>query len=352
MRYVKPIAGIILSTACMINPESFHSKACTRVMYKGGDSIVLTARSMDWKEDIRTDLWIFPRGMERSGETGGNTLKWTSKYGSLIASAYNMATADGMNEKGLAANLLWLSESEFPKWDKSKPGLSISLWAQYVLDNFATVKEAVEALEKEPFTLVSEYIPNMPDKFATLHLSISDASGDNAIFEYVGGRLTIHHDPSYQVLTNSPLFEQQLALNTYWQEIGGTVMLPGTNRASDRFVRASFYTHAIPVTDDVRIATAAAFSVIRNCSVPYGISTPGEPNISSTRWRILADQRDLLYYFDSVLSPNIFWVDMKEIDFAQGAPVKTLKITDESIYSGNALRNFREAVPFKFEGIK
>lgn len=352
MKYVKPIAGIILSTVCMIGPESFHSKACTRVMYKGGDSIVLTARSMDWKEDIRTDLWIFPRGMERSGETGGNTLKWTSKYGSLIASAYNMATADGMNEKGLAANLLWLSESEFPKWDKSKPGLSISLWAQYVLDNFATVKEAVEALEKEPFTLVSEYIPNMPDKFATLHLSISDASGDNAIFEYVGGRLTIHHDPSYQVLTNSPLFEQQLALNTYWQEIGGTVMLPGTNRASDRFVRASFYTHAIPVTDDLRIATAAAFSVIRNCSVPYGISTPGEPNISSTRWRILADQRDLLYYFDSVLSPNIFWVDMKEIDFAQGAPVKTLKLTDESIYSGNALRNFRESVPFKFEGIK
>lgn len=352
MKYVKPIAGIILSTVCMIGPESFHSKACTRVMYKGGDSIVLTARSMDWKEDIRTDLWIFPRGMKRSGETGGNTLKWTSKYGSLIASAYNMATADGMNEKGLAANLLWLSESEFPKWDKSKPGLSISLWAQYVLDNFATVKEAVEALEKEPFTLVSEYIPNMPDKFATLHLSISDASGDNAIFEYVGGRLTIHHDPSYQVLTNSPLFEQQLALNTYWQEIGGTVMLPGTNRASDRFVRASFYTHAIPVTDDLRIATAAAFSVIRNCSVPYGISTPGEPNISSTRWRILADQRDLLYYFDSVLSPNIFWVDMKEIDFAQGAPVKTLQLTDESIYSGNALRNFRESVPFKFEGIK
>lgn len=352
MKYFKLSAGIILSTACIICLNSIQSKACTRVMYKGGNSIVLTARSMDWKEDIRTDLWIFPRGMERNGETGGNTLKWTSKYGSLIASAYNMATADGMNEKGLAANLLWLSESEFPKWDKSKPGLSISLWAQYVLDNFATVKEAVEALEKEPFTLVSDYIPNMPDKFATLHLSVSDASGDNAIFEYVGGKLTIHHDPSYQVMTNSPIFTQQLALNAYWQEIGGTVMLPGTNRASDRFVRASFYTHAIPVTDDVRIATAATFSVIRNCSVPYGISTPGQPNISSTRWRILADQRDLLYYYESVLSPNIFWVDLKKIDFAQGAPVKTLALTEESVYSGNALQNFRESEPFKFEGIK
>ena len=63
---------------------------------------------MDWREDTQTDLWIFPRGMVRSGEPGNNTLKWTSRYGSVIASAYNIATVDGMNEKGLVANLLWL----------------------------------------------------------------------------------------------------------------------------------------------------------------------------------------------------------------------------------------------------
>lgn len=343
---------IILSVFCIIILGSIRSNACTRVMYKGKNSIVLTARSMDWKEDIRTDLWIFPRGIERNGETGENTLRWTSKYGSVIASAYNIATADGMNEKGLSANLLWLSESEFPEWDKSKPGLSISLWAQYVLDNFATVAEAVEAMKNEDFTLVSAYIPNMPDKFATLHLSISDPSGDNAIFEYIGGKLIIHHDPSYQVMTNSPIFEEQLALNAYWQEIGGTVMLPGTNRAADRFVRASFYTHAIPSTDDIRVATAAAFSVIRNCSVPYGISTPGQPNISSTIWRTLANHRDLLYYYESVLSPNIFWIDLKEIDFSEGRPVKTLTLTDGSIYSGNALKSFKKSEPFAFEGIR
>lgn len=351
MKNSKRDIKLILLSLCAVCLYNIYSNACTRVMYKGNNSIILTARSMDWKEDIKTDLWIFPRGMERNGATGENTLKWTSKYGSVIASAYNIATADGMNEKGLLANLLWLSESEFPTWDKTKPGLSISLWAQYVLDNFATVNEAVEAMKKESFTLVSAYIPNMPDKFATLHLSISDASGDNAIFEYVGGKLVIHHDPSYQVMTNSPIFEQQLALNAYWQEIGGTVMLPGTNRASDRFVRASFYTHAIPVTDDIHIATAATFSVIRNCSVPYGISTPGQPNISSTIWRILANQRDLLYYYESVLSPNIFWIDLKQIDFSEKASVMTLKLTDGSIYSGNVAKKFKKSEPFRFEGI-
>lgn len=54
-------------------------------------------------------------------------------------------------------------------------------------------------------------------------------------------------------MTNSPTFDQQLALNTYWQQIGGTVMLPGTNRASDRFARASFYTQAIPKMEAMNI---------------------------------------------------------------------------------------------------
>ncbi|CSI84473.1 choloylglycine hydrolase [Vibrio cholerae] len=30
----------------------------------------------------------------------------------------------------------------------------------------------------------------------------------------------IHHGSQYKVMTNSPTFDQQLALNTYWQQIG------------------------------------------------------------------------------------------------------------------------------------
>jgi choloylglycine hydrolase len=52
-----------------------------------------------------------------------------------------------MNEAGLMANVLWLVESEYPNAKQSnKPQLSISAWAQYVLDNYATVSEAVIAL--------------------------------------------------------------------------------------------------------------------------------------------------------------------------------------------------------------
>lgn len=279
--------------------------ACTRLVYLGAHDDVITARSMDWKTDVATNLWIFPRGMARNGQAGPNSVTWTSKYGSVIASGYEVSTTDGMNEAGLVANVLWLVESEYPAYDGRGPGLSIAAWAQYVLDNYGTVKEAVEALRAQPFTVVTDKVPG-EDRLATLHLSMSDASGDSAIIEYIGGKQVIHHSRDYQVMTNSPVFDQQLALNTYWKQIGGTVMLPGTNRAADRFARASFYVNAIPKSEDPVKALASVFSVIRNASVPFGINTPEEPNISSTRWRTVADHKRKLYFFESALTPNTF----------------------------------------------
>lgn len=326
--------------------------ACTRVVYKGPSDMVVTARSMDWKDEIQANLWVFPRGMERSGEVGKNSVKWKSKYGSVIATAWDIATADGMNEKGLVANILWLVESEYAKFDPAgkDKGITISAWAQYMLDNFATVEEAVQEMRKEPFVVVSDYIPGT-QKFSTLHLSLSDANGDNAILEYINGKLVIHHDPSYTVMTNSPVFEQQLALNQYWKGIPGTTMLPGTNRASDRFVRASYYIDAIPQTADTRIAIASVFSVIRNCSVPFGISSETEPNISSTRWRSVADQKDKIYFFETVMTPNTFWVDLKEFDLSTKGKVMKLSLENNVTYNGKANQSFKEAKPFKFIGI-
>jgi len=326
--------------------------ACTRVVYKGPENTVITARSMGWRDEIPANLWILPRGIERSGEVGVLSEKWKSKYGSVVSTSWDIASSDGMNEKGLVANLLWLGESEYPKFNSKgkKKGIAISLWAQYFLDNFATVKEAVEQARKEKFVIVSDYIPGT-ERFTTVHLSLSDASGDNAVFEYVGGKLIIHHSPEYTVMTNSPVFNEQLALNNYWKGIPGTVMLPGTNRAADRFVRASYYINAIPKTTDSRTAVASVFSVIRNCSVPYGISSETEPNISSTRWRSVSDQKNLVYYFETVFTPNTFWVNLKEFDFSEKGKVMKLDLSNFQTYNGKANSNFKESAPFKFLGL-
>ncbi|MFC5387682.1 linear amide C-N hydrolase [Aquamicrobium segne] len=348
----KPKLGLalLLSTSFLFTATA---QACTRFVYEGAGKQIITARSMDWKTDIGSNIWVFPRGMKRSGEAGPNSIEWTSKYGSVITSGYDISTTDGMNEEGLVANILWLVESQYPEYDGKTPGLSLAAWAQYVLDNFATVEQAVTALEKDPFTIVTADVPG-ENRLATLHLSISDATGDSAIIEYIDGKRVIHHSRAYQVMTNSPTFDQQLALNSYWQQIGGTVMLPGTNRASDRFARAAFYVNAIPQTNNPREAIASAFSVIRNVSVPYGISTPDQPNISSTRWRTVSDQEHKLYFFESVMTPNIFWTDLTRLDLsAETGKVLKLDLGPDqaNIFSGEVNGEFKEAEPFRFLGL-
>ena len=324
---------------------------CTRVVYSGTNGMVATGRSMDWKTEMHSNLWAFPRGMMRSGEAGENSLKWTSRYGSVVTSAFEIASTDGMNEKGLVANLLWLPETKYPLRDKNKPGLAITVWVQYMLDNFATVEEAVSYTDEDTFQVVSDMMPD-GSRLATLHLSISDAVGDCAIFEYVGGRLTVYHNKDYKVMTNSPTYDKQLALNEYWKTIGGLSFLPGTNRAADRFARASFYINALPKTDDERIAVASVFSVVRNVSVPYGISTPESPEISTTQWRTVSESKSLRYFFESSLTPNTFWVDLRDLDFSEGAPVLKLSIANGEMYHGNTAKEFKIALPFKFMGVR
>jgi penicillin V acylase-like amidase (Ntn superfamily) len=345
------LAGIVVGASAPA-PDAL---ACSRAMYLGDDRIVITTRSNDWWGSQQTHLWIYPRGVARHGAAGRNSIEWTSRYGSVTAAGWDAGTIDGLNEAGLAANMLYLAESDYgkPPLDGSKKGLSLAAWGQYALDNFATVAEAVEALRKEPFYIAS---PSTPDGHAgTAHLSLSDPSGDSAVFEYVAGRLVIHHGRQYQVMTNSPPFDQQLALNAYWNTIGGATMLPGTSRASDRFVRASFYVNAIPKTSDNTEALASAFGVIRNVSVPIGITTPGRPDVASTQWRTVSDQKNKVYYFESARSPYLVWIPLAEMNFSPGAPTLKFALTEGSAllvdgkpFAGNAAKLGKAAQPFRF----
>lgn len=152
------VYSIVLSVAVFFGISVDSLKACTRVVYQGVNNMIITGRTMDWKEDTRSNLWIFPRGMERNGEVGKDPMRWKSKYGSVVTSAYDICSTDGMNEKGLVANLLWLAESTYPQWNGERPALSIAAWVQYMLDNFATVDEAVAGIEKNTFDVVSDML--------------------------------------------------------------------------------------------------------------------------------------------------------------------------------------------------
>ncbi|SFV62752.1 Choloylglycine hydrolase [hydrothermal vent metagenome] len=320
------------------------SDACTRVLHVSKEQKeVITGRNMDWYVRYPSTFWKFPRGIQRNGLTRENPIEWVSKYGSLAlvqTTAGQSAIADGMNEKGLVANLLYLSETVYPKRDIKKEGVATSTYLQYILDNFATVKEAVDALSKDTIQIVPVPIPNS-DKLPTMHVSISDASGDSAIVEFLDGKTVIHHSREYDVMTNSPIFEKQIALNEYWSEIGGNTFLPGTRRSADRFVRAKYYNKMLPEAKNYREAVASMMSVLRNTSSPFGDPDPNRPNISKTLWRIVDDQSNLVSFYESTLSPSVVWVKMKEFDFSKGSAVKSLDLEDYTL-TGDITKAFKE----------
>lgn len=355
-KFRNKVVSSLLIAATLTAPLTSTVEACTRAMYSGPANVVVTGRSMDWMEDMGANLWALPRGITNNGAAGPNSITWTSKYGSVVTTAYDIAVADGMNEKGLVANLLYLSSAQYGKAG-NKPTLSSLMWAQYALDSFATVAEAVNAMRSDPFTIVAPVLPN--GSASTLHLSLSDASGDSAIFEYIDGQLVIHHGKQYKVMTNDPRYSQQLAINAYWKDIGGANFLPGTITPSDRFARAAYmidsmpnsvlkrFSPALPEKNLETQATLSVLGIMRSVSVPLGESVPGRPDVASTLWRSVSNQKSKVYYFDSSLSPNAIWVDLKKLDLNQGAPVKKLTTAEGKIFAGETSQLFEPAKIFK-----
>ena len=61
-----------------------RAEACTRVTYVG-DSAVVTGRTLDWRTPIPTNLYVYPRGVEKKSFNTDRSISWTSKYGSVVS---------------------------------------------------------------------------------------------------------------------------------------------------------------------------------------------------------------------------------------------------------------------------
>lgn len=328
---------------------------CTRVLRNTDQKgPTLVARSMDWPISTQALLTIFPPGRFRNGgEVDGEKvitdrpLEWTSRYGSIVSSVYGIGGVDGFNEHGLAAHMLYLKATDTGA-RTDKPGIHIGLWAQYVLDNAATVEEALALLDEVDIIKVDLEVTDEDDVkhtlAGTLHLALEDAQGDSAIIEYVGGKPNVHHNRAYTVVTNDPLFDQQLALlekvkGELEDENGvikpsSTLPLPGNVAATDRFQRATYFNLLLPKTDpskppekQYRKTAAGMLSIARNVSVPYGAPYNDEFPIYDTEYRTLSDLTNLRYFFELSASPSLIWTGIDGTTFETSdpnGPVKTL----------------------------
>ena len=263
--------------------------ACTRILWNTSGGIIAVGRTMDWAESTEPRLYVFPRGITRNGGRLGanlvvaeNPAKWTSKYGSVIVSAYGLGSVDGVNEKGLGIHLLFLTATDFGARDPAKAGVHAGLWGQYLLDNAATVEEALRLMKGIQPVMVEHA------GFKTsLHLAMEDATGDSAIIEYVGGRPKIYHGREHRVMTNDPPYDQQLMELKKWDFKNATreTPLPGNVNPIDRFVRANYFLQTLRKPRGEREAIATMFSLARNASVPFN---------APIRWREQSTTRSIV----------------------------------------------------------
>jgi len=336
-------------TAYRYSSTIAEQKMCTRVLWNTNQTAVLTGRSMDWPESTEPMLYVFPRGMQRNGGQLGsiatvtdNPARWTSRYGSIVTSMYGLGSADGMNEHGLAAHLLFLKVTDFGPRDPTRPGLHAGLWAQYLLDNAATVKEALDLLSSVQLVMIEAR-----GRQATVHIALDDASGDSAIVEYIGGAPVIHHGPEHRIMTNDPTYDEQLALLAQldFSHPSSDTPLPGNVRAVDRFQRAAYYVALLPEPKSTREAVAGVMAIVRNCSVPFG-APYRDFGIYNTEYRTVTDLTNKRYFFELTTSPNVIWVELSVFDLSPSAPVMALN-PDSLALSGDVSAQFEQAsAPF------
>ena len=74
----KRLVGVALVLAAVSLGSIQPVEACTRAVYIGPDQMVITGRTMDWKEDIMTNIYVFPRGIQRAGHNKDKTVNWTA----------------------------------------------------------------------------------------------------------------------------------------------------------------------------------------------------------------------------------------------------------------------------------
>jgi choloylglycine hydrolase len=302
--------------------------ACSVAFWNNNDKAKVVARSMDLYMSDMPLLQVNPAGIQRKSTVGTIPLTWTSRYGSVVVTAFHTDSAsDGMNEHGLNAHLLYLDGSKYPDENPKMPTLSNAQWAQYILDNFKTVKEALASME-----LYQIQASEVHGKKWPIHIAIEDPSGDSAIIEFIDGKALVHHGKEFNTMTNEPAYNIQLENLKKYKLFGGTLAMPGDVDPLSRFVRIASYLKTLPKPANYIDAIAGALSVMRTAMVPFGAEdTSGNETTDAwpTRWITLSDLTQKIFYFSSTTAPNIVWIDFKNVNLTKKG--KTLMVDPTNI---------------------
>jgi choloylglycine hydrolase len=271
---------------------------CTRVLWNtptiDNVPVVLSGRSQDWMaapgatDPSEPKLLVMPRGLRKSGAKDldkvvvtENPATWTSSYGSVVVANENRVVMEGMNEKGLSAHALAQSDTWYGVRDPSRPGIQMGLMVPYILDNAATVGEAIALIQRvQPVSVKLDGYP------IYVSFVIEDRLGNSAVIEYLKsnpagnpstdpGVVKIFQGRDVRVFANVDYEDSLAKLKNYNFDVTKDTRntdVPGNGGRLFRFVRASFYSAYLQELKPKTIgqARAALMSVMRVVSSPIG----------------------------------------------------------------------------------
>ncbi|MGK0603393.1 linear amide C-N hydrolase [Yokenella regensburgei] len=315
--------------------------ACTRAFLNQYPGYRISARNLDFFGPVDPAMVITPKGITHNGGDENNSPVWTTKFGSVVIYADNAFPMDGINDAGLAAHTLYYTNGKQEQEDnQGKPLLESRSWVPYILDNYATVSQAVDALQNK----VRLKAKKMPIDYATdtKHIAIEDKSGDSAIIEIDNGKVNIYHGKQYQVMTNPPSIASQMK-NLEKYKNADLESIPSGLDADERFVRATYDLAHVPQPAYKSQAQGFVLAVVNNTA-----EAPGMPDDKSgmdaaimkdygqytvrkednqgnaTYFQTIADLSHGEYYFKSLFSPSSVYIKLKDINFSVGQPVRRI----------------------------
>lgn len=342
MKELNKMIGAAIAGAGLLMAPFQQSDACSRVLYKGSDSLYIVGRSLDWKTPIPTNLYVYPRGIEKVSSDHENHISWKSKYGAIYAVGYDGGITEGMNEKGLAINGLFCKGTVYigETTPTDAPNMSLAMFVAWMLDQCATTDEVVALLQNTAFQIAGATFDG--GTVSTLHWGVTDATGKSVIFEFDHGKLKINEMGDYLAMTNDPQWESMRAIIDYWNKIGGDHALPGTMSSPDRCVRANYFAHHVEAFPTMEQGLTVTRSILCTVSVPYSYNVEGEPNLSSTQWRSYSDLRDKVYGFELVTQQGYYYIDLKKCKLEEGSPIMKLTTPEMDGICGDATSKLKK----------
>ncbi len=212
--------------------------ACSTIRLQRGDELLYGHNLNNNGSDIPGLAFINQRGVFKTGRSWSeifhqdrrnpSDVAWISRYGSVTFNTFGRDLPDGgMNEAGIYVWEMGLSNSEvvYPR-DAGLPKLNQMQWMQYILDNAATLDEAIACATA--FEL---------DGWGW-HFFLGDKDGHCAVVDFVDGRVVVHRGDEMPVpgLFNA-LYARETAQARYFKGFGGQYEPTLTDKRVPRYVK-------------------------------------------------------------------------------------------------------------------